>query len=135
MMKPGSLLQYKEKHHGWYYPSLPKELFAKHYLLPSIHNNVFDVFNDIKAGRKVDTSRKKYVLISAEKVELVHSEFPVIKCAYFKCFISDPYSNNETIGGWIREEWVEPLSENSTYREDNLEHVRSILNRMKKTHD
>lgn len=131
-MKPGLLLQYKENCFGWYYPKLPKEVFAAHHLLPSVHQNVFGVYDAIKAGKVVDTSRKKYVLISAETITLSRVDLPSVKCDYTKCFISDPYMNNETIDGWIRKEWVEPLNENITYKEDNLEHIRFLLMKNKK---
>lgn len=135
-MTVGSLLQYKEKCYGRFHPRLPKIPFEKHQFLPSTHRNAFDAYPLIRAGipvSEIDTTRKKFVLFCAQVVRVVHPKIPDVGCNYFKCFISDPYANSETVDGWVREEWIEPLNEFSTYKEEHLKQIQETFLGMVKT--
>ena len=123
-MKVGSLLQYKEDCYGRYYSRLPRIPFSPDVqYMTSTHKGSFEDYSLFKAGLLPNNEirgRRKFTLISTQRVVIPHPRIPSITCAYIKCFISDPYVNGETTDGWLQESWVEPLTELTTYREEHL---------------
>ena len=122
-MTVGSLLQYKEEFYGRYHPKLPAIPFDSHLFLSSTHKNIFSLYPQIANGYRPspkETARKKFVLFCSQVEQVAHPSTPLISCKYLNCFISDPYTEGETIDGWVRENWVEPLNEIDTYYEENI---------------
>jgi len=55
----------------------------------------------------------------------------VAKCDYVLCFVSDPYQDGETRDGWVRAEWIEPLTAFRTYEAEELNVLYNFFKEMK----
>jgi hypothetical protein len=130
MMSIGALLQYKDEFYGRFFAKKPLNPFSQNFtLMNTVHESSFSAFRNKQLGLPYDYGRKKYVLFPTQKELIAYPRAPSIKCSYLKCFISDPYIENETIDGWVQEAWLEPLNNFSTYFEEFREEIKEIIKR------
>jgi hypothetical protein len=134
-LRRGELLQYKSEFYGRYYPKLPKVPFATDFrYMDSTNKASQNAWALLAAGHPLDVTggcKKKFVILCAKLVEVVHPRIEHVRCTYIQCFISDPYVNGETIDGWVRDRWVEPLTELETYGEEEKAAMREVYRKLK----
>lgn len=115
-IKKGQLFQYTQEHYGKFYPELPKVPFSSEY-------------RRFKTSCRKDV--KKYTLLAAKSITVHHPRTEVAKCDYVLCFVSDPYQDGETRDGWVRAEWIEPLTAFRTYEAEELNVLYNFFKEMK----
>lgn len=124
-VKKGQLFQYTQEHYGKFYKGLPNLPFSVEYSVLGIGADYLD-----KTPWFFKT--KKYTLFAAKVVTVYHPMTKVLKCDYVFCYISDPHQNSETREGWVRANWIEPLTTFQSYEAESLSTVQGIFEEMKK---
>lgn len=135
---PGQLLQYKFEHYGKFYAKLPKVPFEPScQRLSAYGGSSADRWAALAAGTLTNKyqaldegNTQKYVLMSAKVVTVPHRRIEIIKCDYILCFISNPYNQGETVDGWVRPEWVEPLNTFGNYSLEQKAEVQKLFKKM-----
>lgn len=128
-VKKGMLLQYHPDHYGKYYPDCPVVPFYLGYK----SMNSASALLAVTWEQKLKQETKKFVLFVGKVVRVQHPRIslPRAGCEYALCFISDPYSNGETIDGWVQPGWLETLTESPTYEHEAKKYAMEAVGRQR----